>query len=61
MIGGLPDFVFTARDTELNVIGYVLPAQELREAKTQMTEMANKVYEAIRVSPEHSEEEELIA
>ena len=34
--------------------------QELREAKTQMTDLANKVYEAIRVSPEHSDEEELL-
>ncbi|KAF0303292.1 Sodium/hydrogen exchanger 8 [Amphibalanus amphitrite] len=38
-----------------------LTQQELRDAKTQMTDLTNKVYETIRVSPEHSDEEELLA
>ncbi|XP_037085054.1 sodium/hydrogen exchanger 8-like [Pollicipes pollicipes] len=39
-----------------------LTQQELREAKTQMTDLANKVYETIRVTPaESDDEQELLA
>lgn len=32
--------------------------QELHDCKSQMTDLTNKWYQAIRVSPEHSDEEE---